>query len=111
MRYAMPRKYKNISRYSIYRQILDDDKELYLETVNQTPVDDSELDRYHKVLKEEENRLDIISNKYYGTPEYYWVIALGNNLIDPMVVRPGEILRIPNFTSLKNWKGALCNRL
>lgn len=107
----MPRKYTNISRYSIYRQILDDDKELYLETVNQTPVDESELDRYHKVLKEEENRLDIISNKYYGTPEYYWVIALGNNLIDPMVVRPGEILRIPNFNSLKNWKGALCNRL
>ena len=111
MRYAMPTKYTNISRYSIYRQILDDDKELYLETVNQTPVDESELDRYHKVLKEEENRLDIISNNYYGTPEYYWVIALGNNLIDPMVVRPGEILRIPNFNSLKDWKGALCNRL
>lgn len=109
--YAVPRQYDHISRYSIYRQILDDNKELYTETVNETTVDNSSLDKYHEVLKEEENRLDIISNKYYGTPDYYWVIALGNNLIDPFIIKPGEILRIPEFTSLKNWKGALCKRI
>ena len=111
MRYAVPRQYGTISRYGIYRQILDNDTNLYLETVNQTTVDESDLDQFHEVLKEEENRLDIISYKYYGTPDYFWIIAMGNNLIDPMIVKPGEILRIPNFNSLNNWKGALCQRL
>lgn len=111
MIYALPRTYEKTSRYSIYRQILDDNNILYTETANQIIVDDSELDQFHEVLKEEENRLDIISNKYYGTPDYYWIIAMGNNLIDPFIVKPGDILRIPNFSSLKHWKGALCNRI
>jgi hypothetical protein len=111
LKYARPRKYVKISRYKIYRQIIDNDNNIYIETVNQTPVDESKLDKYHEVLKEEENRLDIISNKYYNTPEYYWVIALANDMIDPFVVKVGDILRIPNFFSLTNWKGALYGRV
>jgi len=28
------------------------------------------------------DRIDIVSNKFYGTPDYYWLIALVNNMQD-----------------------------
>lgn len=111
MRYAKPRNYKHISRYGIYRQIIDNDNNAYTETVNSTPVAESDNDNYHEVLKEEENRLDIISNKYYGTPEFYWAIALANGYVDPFYVKEGTIIRVPSFSDLLQWKGALYNRL
>lgn len=111
MKYTRPRQYKKISRYGVYRLIMNDKAEVYTETVNQTPIEESDNDIYHEVLQEEENRLDIISNKYYGSPEYYWIIAMGNDLIDPMFIKPGTILRIPAFTSTTKWGGPLYNRL
>ena len=109
--YAKPRKYKKISRYGIYRQILTEDHDTYLETINPTPVEESQQDIFHEVLREEENRLDIIANKYYNSPDLWWVIAMANNLIDPMYVKPGTIVRIPPITSLFKWKGALYGRV
>ena len=42
-------------------------------------------------------RLDIISNNYYGTPKYWWVLALANNMgKGTMFVTPGYQLRIPH---------------
>ena len=111
MRYANPRNYTKISRYSIYRQILTDDNDTYLETVNQTPVKESDKDIYHEVLKEEENRLDIIANTYYKDPSYWWAIAMANDLVDPFYVEAGSIIRIPNFFALYQWKGALFGRV
>ena len=111
MRYARPRKYDNVSRYQIYRLIMDNDNDTYTETTNRTPVKESERDVYHEVQKEEENRLDIISNKYFGTPEYYWLIALANDLVDPFVVRVGDVLRIPNLYSAYEWDGPLYGRV
>lgn len=111
MKYAKPRKYVKISRYGIYRQIIDNNNNMYHETFNQTTVDESPSDKYHEVQKEEENRLDIISYKYYGSADYYWVIALANNMIDPFIVKVGDILRIPNFYSLTNYNGALYGRV
>ena len=111
MKYAKPRQYNHTSRYSIYRQIIDNNNDIYIETSNSTPVEDSTQDVYHEVLKEEENRLDIIANKYYGSPDMFWVIAMGNNIVDPFVIKAGDILRIPYFFSLTNWKGALYGRV
>lgn len=111
MRYAKPRKYVKVSRYSIYRQILDNNSDTYLETTNQTPVKESDKDIYHEVLREEENRLDIIANNYYNNPSYWWVIAMANDLVDPFYVEAGSIIRIPNFFSLYQWKGALFGRV
>lgn len=111
MKYTKPRIYKKISRYGVYRLIMTDNSTVYTETVNQTPIEESENDIYHEVLTEEENRLDIIANKYYGSPEYYWIIAIGNNLIDPMFIKPGTILRIPSFVSTTKWGGPLYSRL
>lgn len=110
MMYAKPRKYKNTSRYGIYRQIIDNNN-TYLETSNQIKVAESSNDKYHEVQPDEENRLDIISNKYYGNPEYYWAIAMANNFVDPFIVKSGDIIRIPDFASLLKWNGALYSRV
>jgi hypothetical protein len=111
MKYIKPRRYVKISRYRIYRQIIDDNNDIYLETTNQVKIDDSKYDKYHEVEKSEENRLDIISYKYYNTPEYYWIIAMANNIVDPFVIKAGDVLRIPNFYSLMNWNGVLSSRV
>ena len=55
----------------------------------------------------EEDRLDIISTSFYGTPKYWWVIAMANNIIDPFTLEIGTNLRIPPIISLYNKGGVL----
>ena len=44
----------------------------------------------------EGTRLDLISNEYYQTPKYWWVIALANKMgKGTLAVTPGYQLRIP----------------
>jgi len=111
MRYAKPRVYSNLSRYSIYRQIIDSNNDTYLETANQYVIKTSETDVYHEVQPNEENRLDIIAYKYYNNAEYFWVIAMANSIVDPFVIKRGDILRIPALSSLMEWKGPLYGRV
>jgi len=43
-----------------------------------------------------EGRLDLISQQFYGTPELWWVVAIVNNLIDPLVgFVTGQTIRVP----------------
>ena len=108
--YTSPRQYKQISRYGIYRQITDSVESVtYLESVNDIKIH-SDTSRYHVVEPGEQNRLDIISRKYYGTPTLYWVIAMANNIIDPTVVVTGSILEIPSYESLNENGGPLIRR-
>ena len=40
--------------------------------------------------------LDLLSNQYYGSPAYWWIIANANNIHDgKLVLKDGTILRIP----------------
>jgi len=42
------------------------------------------------------NRLDLISDEFYGTPSLWWVIARVNNIQDALVAVPvGTTIRIP----------------
>jgi hypothetical protein len=48
------------------------------------------------IVKVGAQRLDILSYRYYGTPDLWWIISQANNLSgDTMVVPPGTKLRIP----------------
>lgn len=105
MVYNIPRTYNHVSRYGKYRQIVDDN--VYTETFNQTHINKSNNDIYHTVLPEQENRLDKIANLYYKDPSMSWAIMLANDLIDPFIIVPGTILRIPPIVSLYQLKGAL----
>lgn len=47
------------------------------------------------------NRLDLISNQFYGTKNLWWVVASVNNLLDPLVgFVPGELVRVPQKSRL-----------
>lgn len=60
-------------------------------------IEPSTSDPVYKVDGLTENRLDAISNAEYGTPEFWWVIAEANNLIDVQAgVSRGDLLRIPS---------------
>lgn len=93
--------YDHISRYRNLRVIKHecgsdnaDDKYITLETVN--PIVTNKLEViYHIVELSEENRLDIIANKYLGSATYSWVIAYFNQIEDGFTVREGQTIIIP----------------
>jgi hypothetical protein len=60
------------------------------------PIVPDASDTLYRVTLAGERRLDLISQLHYGTPELWWVIALVNNLIDPIAgVASGAEIRIP----------------
>lgn len=104
-------KYKNACRYKNLRTIQDETTgKIYHESWDQKFVDRSKNDQYFVVTLVEENRLDIISNYFYETPKYWWVIALANYIKDPFDIPVGKQLRIPQITSLYNEGGVLSGR-
>ena len=89
------------SRYKKYRVIKNsDDNQFYLETFNQLFEWDEPDDFHHIVVKDETNRLDLISYRLYGSPEYWWAIALVNQIIDPFIIPEGLVLTIPAIEAL-----------
>lgn len=97
------------SRYQILR-VLTCDGVRYLETQNQKFIPESSDDSYHVVEADEENRLDIISYKYYGSPVYWWAIAMANEFIDPFIVNAGIMIRIPSLMSLSDYRNEILTR-
>lgn len=88
------------SRYKTYNRILDlDNNNTIFESPNLFNLSNT-INKYHVVEDSEEGRLDIISQMYYGDPQYFWVIAMANNIIDPLTIIRGTILKIPEFDSL-----------
>ena len=55
-------------------------------------LDDVETELYEFV---EGDRLDKISQKFYGSSEYWWTIALINGIVYPLGIEPGTKLTIP----------------
>ena len=48
------------------------------------------------IVKVGSQRLDILSYRHYGTPDYWWIISQANNLSgDTMTVPAGTKIRIP----------------
>lgn len=105
--YSVCREYNHISRYRNLRQVViapnSLDRYITLETVN--AITTNKLDIiYHVVELREENRLDLIADKYLGSATYGWVIAYFNQIEDGYTVREGQTIIIPKtITSL------LCN--
>lgn len=100
--------YKNASRYGYLRTIQDSSTgKIFHESWFQKVVDRTAEDSYYVVTLETANRLDAVSNIYYNTPRYWWVVALANYIIDPFDVPVGTRLRIPPLTSLYHKGGVL----
>ena len=106
--YLKPRQYVNNSRYTKIRRLQDEETgKIYNENWIAQTIDKSSEDQFYVVTMSEEDRLDIISTSFYGTPKYWWVIAIANNIIDPFTLEIGTNLRIPPIISLYNKGGVL----
>lgn len=101
IKYNSTRIFDYDSRYQNNRIIYNSDFDADYFEINDNRHIDTTNDntRYHLVEQTERNRLDIIANIYYGDPTLYWVIAMANNMIDPFIVEPNTILKIPNRES------------
>ena len=95
--YSTCKDFDYISRYRCLRQVVhnpnDLDRYVTLETPNAFTTHTEVI--YHDVTVEEENRLDIIAEKYLGSPTYSWVIAYFNGIEDGYTALEGQKLMIP----------------
>lgn len=41
------------------------------------------LSYYPYTISEDDSRVDVISNRYYGNPDYAWLVYLANDVVDP----------------------------
>ena len=57
------------------------------------PTTRTEARKTHRVQQGE--RIDLIAYQEYGHPSYWRYLAEANDLLDPLDLRPGQILRIP----------------
>lgn len=58
----------------------------------------------HLVKEDEEMRPDIISNLYYGSPDYVDIILKVNAISNPFSIRQGIFLRIPDKEAAERYK-------
>lgn len=105
IQYTVCKDFDHISRYKGLRQLIHHPTEsgrfIALETPN--PIDTNLPFIYYDVPKMEENRLDIISQKFFGSAQYAWVISYFNDIEDGYTVHEGQKLRIlRQFTGLFN---------
>lgn len=105
--YTVCKDFGHISRYRKLRQVihfLENDKRfISLETQNYYDFKDLDVE-YYIVPTDRENRLDLISNDFYGTPEFGWVLAYINGLNDAFTVYEGRMLIVPK--NLNNLYGS-----
>lgn len=50
---------------------------------------------YHQHEWTRSDRLDKLASKYFGEDDYWWIIALVNNITYPLGIKPGTIIRVP----------------
>lgn len=87
------------NRYAKTSTVYVDDKTLVYDLFVKPVIDTSNADIYHTVEVQQQDRLDILAQIYYGDPSLWWMIAVANNMIDPFVLVPGTTVRIPSIST------------
>lgn len=106
IQYGVCRDFKHISRYRGLRQVVhepssDTDRYVALESPNVFTTNSEVF--YYEVPIMYENRLDLIANDTLGSPQYAWIVAYFNQIMDGFTVKEGQILQIPrSITTLFN---------
>jgi hypothetical protein len=54
------------------------------------------------IVQSEEQRSDILSNKIYGDPQYWWILLFYNNLTDNDDLSIGTVIRYPGLSDLED---------
>lgn len=98
---------KALSRYKNLYRLVDSDNNTYIETPDRLQIKSTNRDSFYCVERGYEDRLDLISFKFYGTALLWWVIAEVNGIDNPLLVSSGTVLRIPPISSLYGDGGVL----
>ena len=61
----------------------------------------------YTVTSADENRIDIIATKLYGSASLYWVLCYMNKIEDPLNIPVGTVLFVPSISSLKRFPNPL----
>lgn len=86
-----------LSRYNGIRLLLTDNNVPIQETLDPIDIPEMEEDRFFEVTQEFAHRPDLISKKFYGTEQLYWIIAYANDMIDAFAeTHTDRRLRIPD---------------
>ena len=62
----------------------------------------SEFDQYHTITIVDQLRLDLVAHFFYEQVEYWWIIALANEIRNPFNIELNRILRIPSQEVILN---------
>lgn len=92
---------QSISRYSLNRPlnfITEYNGEQVYSIPYFTSIEQEQGDVYESVTNNV--RIDLIANKYYNDPKLWWIIAMVNNISNPLSIEYGTVLRIPSYSSL-----------
>lgn len=94
------KQYSNISRYASfpYYYNTEDNKYIYGLT---SAIDKNIAFVVHKIR--DYDTLDNLSLQYYGRPDYYWIIADFNDIIDCLSPLADKFItiKIPTFSAIK----------
>jgi hypothetical protein len=106
IQYTTCRDFDHISRYKGLRQVIhnpDDSQDRFITLETPNPISTNLKFSYYEVSSDEENRLDLLSYKFYGSAQYSWILSYFNNIEDGFTVYEGQKLKvISNFTELFN---------
>jgi hypothetical protein len=107
--YTVPYGVRNNSRYKHIDDLLLDDSKVIKSTLG--PVDLSiypyEGTDLYTVTAADENRIDIIATKIYGSASFYWILCYINSIEDPLHIPTGTILFTPPINSLRRFPNPL----
>ncbi len=90
--------FRDLNRYTNGTITVTRDNKQFLVLRKPLNLDTANTDVTVTIQQDLIQRLDLISQKAYGTPNLWWVIAEFNGINDPLFdLRPGTILRIPSL--------------
>jgi hypothetical protein len=73
-----------------------ENKFLTFEVYKKKPIPNSDRDKYYVISSGTEYRPDLVSQKAYGTPDFWWKIMEANNIKDVFDFKAGLNIRIPD---------------
>lgn len=91
---------RGTSRQKFSRLLVIDNVE-HWEMLEQPVIDEARDDTIYQV--QQEDRIDLLAERFYGNAELWWVIAILNNLnLLPSDLKPFSTIRIPSNNRVFN---------
>ena len=87
------------NRYN-FNYHLTDGTNRYIAFYKRRAVSESSDDVFYQTTSGDDGKLDNISYKFYRTPLLWWVIALANGIMNPLLIPVGTRLRIPSLATV-----------